>query len=192
MTAGLVGQCDRRHRCAVRQLPHAARRAQPARADARACREHPAVVGGAARPPAVRQVYYPGLPDHPGHEIARRQQSGFGAMLSFELAGGEEAVRAFLDGLAYFTLAESLGGVESLIAHPASMTHAGMDGPTPGARRHRSGVLRVSVGIEDRPTWSRICAKRCIARPGASRPERIARRRPAAPNATIRCATGRT
>jgi cystathionine gamma-synthase len=99
--------------------------------------------------PAVAQVYYPGLPTHPGHDLARRQQSGFGAMLSFELAGGETAVRAFLDGLACFTLAESLGGVESLVAHPATMTHAGMD----EAARLRAGIgpglLRVSVGIED-------------------------------------------
>ena len=98
---------------------------------------------------AVQRVHYPGLADHPGHEIARRQQSGFGAMLSFELAGGEPAVEAFLSGLECFTLAESLGGVESLIAHPATMTHAGMD----EAARLRAGIgaglLRVSVGIED-------------------------------------------
>jgi cystathionine gamma-synthase len=97
---------------------------------------------------AVERVYYPGLPDHPGHEIARRQQSGFGAMLSFELAGGEPAVEAFLSGLECFTLAESLGGVESLISHPASMTHAGME---ESARLHAgigTGLLRVSVGIE--------------------------------------------
>jgi cystathionine gamma-synthase len=98
---------------------------------------------------AVRQVYYPGLAAHPGHDLAKRQQSGFGAMLSFELNGGEEAVRAFLEGLRCFTLAESLGGVESLIAHPTSMTHAGMD---EAARLHAGigpGLLRVSVGIED-------------------------------------------
>ena len=98
---------------------------------------------------AVRQVYYPGLPDHPGHDLAKKQQSGFGAMLSFELNGGEAAVQAFLEGLQCFTLAESLGGVESLIAHPTSMTHAGMD----EAARLRAGIgpglLRVSVGIED-------------------------------------------
>jgi cystathionine gamma-synthase len=97
----------------------------------------------------IARVYYPGLADHPGHEIARRQQSGFGAMLSFELAGGEPAVEAFLSGLECFTLAESLGGVESLICHPATMTHAGMEEP---ARLHAgigAGLLRVSVGIED-------------------------------------------
>jgi cystathionine gamma-synthase len=99
--------------------------------------------------PAVQQVYYPGLPSHPGHELARRQQSGFGAMLSVELKGGEAAVRAFLEGLECFTLAESLGGVESLVAHPTSMTHAGMD----EAARLRAGIgpglLRLSIGIED-------------------------------------------
>ncbi len=99
--------------------------------------------------PAVQRVHYPGLASHPGHALARRQQSGFGAMLSFELRGGEPAVRAFLEGLECFTLAESLGGVESLIAHPTSMTHAGMD----EAARLRAGILpgllRVSVGIED-------------------------------------------
>ena len=108
-----------------------------------------AVVHALQGHPAVRRVYYPGLPDHPGHELAQRQQLGFGAMLSFELAGGEAAVAAFLDGLECFTLAESLGGVESLVAHPATMTHAGMD----EAARLRAGIgpglLRLSVGIED-------------------------------------------
>jgi cystathionine gamma-synthase len=108
-----------------------------------------AVVAALHEHRAVREVYYPGLPDHPGHELARRQQSGFGAMLSFDLQGGEPAVQALLEGLECFTLAESLGGVESLIAHPASMTHAGMD----EAARLRAGIgpglLRVSVGIED-------------------------------------------
>ncbi|HYG06987.1 MAG TPA: O-succinylhomoserine (thiol)-lyase [Stenotrophomonas sp.] len=102
---------------------------------------------------AVAQVYYPGLASHPGHAVAARQQKGFGAMISFELGGAtalaqEAAVRAFVDGLRYFTLAESLGGVESLIAHPASMTHAAM---TPEARAKAGisdGLLRLSVGIE--------------------------------------------
>jgi cystathionine gamma-synthase len=108
-----------------------------------------AVVDYLAKHAGVERVNYPGLPDHPGHDIARRQQSGFGAMLSFELAGGEAAVEAFLSGLECFTLAESLGGVESLISHPASMTHAGME----ESARLRAGIgpgqLRVSVGIED-------------------------------------------
>jgi cystathionine gamma-synthase len=98
---------------------------------------------------AVERVYYPGLPDHPGHAIARRQQSGFGAMLSFELVGGEPAVEAFLAGLECFTLAESLGGVESLISHPTSMTHAGMEEPARLRAGIGAGLLRLSVGIED-------------------------------------------
>jgi cystathionine gamma-synthase len=97
----------------------------------------------------VKRVYYPGLADSPGHEIACRQQSGFGAMLSFELAAGEPAIGAFLSGLECFTLAESLGGVESLIAHPASMTHAGMEESARLRAGISAGLLRVSVGIED-------------------------------------------
>jgi len=105
--------------------------------------------------PAVTRVFYPGLLSHPQHALAKRQQSGFGAMLSFELEGGEDAVRAFLDGLQCITLAESLGGVESLVAHPATMTHAAM---APEARR-AAGIsdtlLRLSVGIEDIADLSR-------------------------------------
>ena len=117
----------------------------------------------------MRQVFYPGLADHPGHELARRQQSGFGAMLSFELAGGEPAVAAFLAGLECFTLAESLGGVESLIAHPATMTHAGMDESARLRAGIGPGLLRVSVGIEDaadlrRRPQRRSRARRCARR----------------------------
>ena len=108
-----------------------------------------AVVDCLAGHTGVERVYYPGLPDHPGHDIARRQQSGFGAMLSFELKGGEAAVEAFLSGLECFTLAESLGGVESLISHPASMTHAGMEESARLRAGIGAGLLRVSVGIED-------------------------------------------
>lgn len=99
--------------------------------------------------PAVLRVHYPGLPDHPGHAIARSQQSGFGAMVSFELDGGIPAVEAFVRDFRCFSLAESLGGVESLIAHPATMTHASM---VPEARARAGigdGLLRLSVGIED-------------------------------------------
>lgn len=99
--------------------------------------------------PAVRVVHYPGLATHPGHALAKRQQAGFGAMLSFELVDGESAARRFVEGLEAFTLAESLGGVESLICHPAGMTHAAM---APDARLRAGivdGLLRVSVGIED-------------------------------------------
>jgi len=98
--------------------------------------------------PAVSQVYFPGLAAHPGHAVAARQQKGFGAMLSVELHGGEDAVRAFVDGLRYFTLAESLGGVESLVAHPASMTHAAMTAEARAKAGISDGLLRLSVGIE--------------------------------------------
>ena len=98
--------------------------------------------------PAVVKTYYPGLVEHPGHALAARQQQSFGAMLSFEVVNGLNGVRACLEGLSCFSLAESLGGVESLIAHPATMTHAAME---PQARA-RAGIgdslLRVSVGIE--------------------------------------------
>ncbi len=99
--------------------------------------------------PAVARVFFPGLPEHPGHEIADRQQDGWGAMLSFELRGGAPAVRAFLDGLRCFSLAESLGGVESLIAHPATMTHASMDVAAREKAGIGEGLLRISVGIEE-------------------------------------------
>ncbi|HEX6570446.1 MAG TPA: cystathionine gamma-synthase [Steroidobacteraceae bacterium] len=99
--------------------------------------------------PAVAKVYYPGLPSHAGHDLARRQQQGFGGMVSFELKGSTANVRACLAELNLFSLAESLGGVESLVAHPASMTHAAMD----EAARERAGIsetlVRLSVGIED-------------------------------------------
>ncbi|HSG60654.1 MAG TPA: PLP-dependent transferase, partial [Pseudomonadales bacterium] len=99
--------------------------------------------------PVVDKVYYPGLSDHPGHEIAAKQQKGFGAMLSFELKGGEAEVVAFLAALKLFSVAESLGGVESLVAVPATMTHRAME---PQAR-YEAGIkdtlLRLSVGIED-------------------------------------------
>ena len=98
--------------------------------------------------PQVARVFYPGLPTHPGHEIALRQQSGFGAIVTFELAGGIPAVKAFVAGLNYFSLAESLGGVESLVAHPASMTHAAMRESARQAARLTDGLLRLSVGIE--------------------------------------------
>jgi cystathionine gamma-synthase len=98
--------------------------------------------------PGVAKVHYPGLPNHPGHALARRQQSGFGAIVSFELAGGTDAVRRFVDGMQYFSLAESLGGVESLVAHPASMTHAAMDAASREAAGLVDGLLRLSIGIE--------------------------------------------
>jgi cystathionine gamma-synthase len=108
-----------------------------------------AVAACLAAHPAVAAVHYPGLPSHPGHGLAQRQQSGFGAMLSFELHPVSGSVERCLDGLSCFSLAESLGGVESLVAHPATMTHAAMD---PAARRVAGisdHLLRLSVGIED-------------------------------------------
>jgi cystathionine gamma-synthase len=98
--------------------------------------------------PAVRRVYYPGLSSHPGHDIACRQQQGFGGMVSFELKGGEAAVRAFLEHLQHFSLAESLGGVESLVCHPASMTHAPMSEEALAEARISQDLIRLSVGIE--------------------------------------------
>jgi cystathionine gamma-synthase len=97
---------------------------------------------------AVARVYYPGLEDHEGHDLACRQQRGFGGMVSFAIAGGEPAVRAFVDNLRLFSLAESLGGVESLVCHPASMTHA----PVSAERKAAAGVtptlIRLSIGLE--------------------------------------------
>jgi cystathionine gamma-synthase len=101
-----------------------------------------------ATQPAVGRVYYPGLATHPGHDVASRQQQGFGAIVSLELQGGTAAVRQFLEGLRYFSLAESLGGVESLVAHPATMTHAAMDEAARRAAGLADGLLRLSVGIE--------------------------------------------
>ena len=97
---------------------------------------------------AVRALHWPGRAAHPGHLIAARQQSGFGAMLSVEIEGGEAGVRAFLGGLRCFTLAESLGGVESLVAHPTTMTHAAMSPEARAAAGIGDGLLRFSVGIE--------------------------------------------
>jgi cystathionine gamma-synthase len=96
----------------------------------------------------VSKVYYPGLPTHPEHELAKRQQSGFGAIVTFELSSGIPDVKRFVAGLKYFSLAESLGGVESLVAHPATMTHAAMQESARRAAGLTDGLLRLSVGIE--------------------------------------------
>ncbi|MES2306658.1 MAG: cystathionine gamma-synthase [Gemmatimonadota bacterium] len=106
------------------------------------------VVRFLTRHAAVERVHYPGLEDHPGHDIAVRQQFGFGAMVSFELRGGIAAVKEFVRGLECFSLAESLGGVESLVAHPATMTHASMDQAARDVAGISDGLLRLSVGIE--------------------------------------------
>jgi len=106
------------------------------------------IAGHLARHRAVARVHYPGLASHPGHAIAARQQRGFGAMLSFELAGGAQAARRFVEAVGTFTLAESLGGVESLIAHPATMTHADMGEEARAVAGISDALLRLSVGLE--------------------------------------------
>jgi len=98
--------------------------------------------------PAVERVYYPGLPDHPQHDLAKRQMSGFGGMISLDLGSASRA-RAFAEGTRIFALAESLGGVESLVGHPASMTHASVPKPMREAMGLTDGLVRLSVGIED-------------------------------------------
>lgn len=98
--------------------------------------------------PNVQKVYYPGLPSHPQHELAKRQQKGFGGMISFE-TGSLESAKKVLENVKVCTLAESLGGVESLISHPATMTHASVPPEKRRALGITEGLVRVSVGIED-------------------------------------------
>jgi len=98
--------------------------------------------------PGVSKVYYPGLRSHPGHNIAARQQSGFGGMISFDIDGGEAAVAAFVNNLKYFSLAESLGGVESLVCHPQSMTHAPVCNEALAKAGIGENLVRLSVGLE--------------------------------------------
>jgi cystathionine beta-lyase/cystathionine gamma-synthase len=97
----------------------------------------------------VERVYYPGLHSHPQHDLATRQMSGFGGMVSFVLAGPPERAFDFAPRLRYFSLAESLGGVESLICHPARMTHGSIPREDRERRGITDGLLRLSVGIED-------------------------------------------
>jgi cystathionine beta-lyase/cystathionine gamma-synthase len=99
--------------------------------------------------PDVEKVYYPGLPDHPGHALASRQMKGYGGMISLRLKAGAEAARRFLTSTKLFSLAESLGGVESLVSHPATMTHASIPPEIREARGIDDGLVRLSVGIED-------------------------------------------
>ena len=96
----------------------------------------------------VKRVYYPGLATHPGHEVAKRQQSGFGAIVTLEVNGGIDGAKRFSEALELFSLAESLGGVESLVAHPATMTHAGMGAEARRAAGITDSLLRLSVGLE--------------------------------------------
>jgi len=101
-----------------------------------------------SRHPAVSAVHYPGLAGHPGHELAKTQQSGFGAMLSLDIAGGIDGVRRFVGAVELFTLAESLGGIESLVAHPATMTHASMSLEARLAAGITDSLVRLSIGLE--------------------------------------------
>jgi cystathionine beta-lyase len=116
----------------------------------RHCENGEKVVAFLSNHPKIKTVYYPGLSSHPHHEIAKNQMSGFGGMVSFTFASGlkEDAI-AFLEKVQVFTLAESLGGVESLANHPALMTHASI----PEDKRKEIGItddlVRLSVGIED-------------------------------------------
>src|SRR5439155_11713996 len=102
-----------------------------------------------AKQPKVEKVNYPGLPDHPQRSIIKRQMKGNGGMLSFQLRGGYNQCKKLLERLSVFTVAERLGGVESLIEHPASMTHASV----PKEQREKQGIteglVRFSVGLED-------------------------------------------
>ena len=99
--------------------------------------------------PRVDRVYYPGFTDHPNHAVAARQMKDFGGMISLRLIGGTEAAHALLTRTRLFSLAESLGGVESLISHPATMTHASIPAAVRAARGVDDGLVRLSVGIED-------------------------------------------
>jgi cystathionine gamma-lyase len=99
--------------------------------------------------PQVERVYYPGLADHPGHEVAARQMKDFGGMISIRLRGGAEAAKRFLPRTRLFSLAESLGGVESLVCHPATMTHASIPADVRLARGVDDALIRLSIGIED-------------------------------------------
>ncbi|MGF1740797.1 O-succinylhomoserine (thiol)-lyase [Vibrio profundum] len=99
--------------------------------------------------PLVSTIYHPSLPTHPGHDIALKQQTGFGSMLSFEFAGSQQKLKQFVGALQLFSLAESLGGVESLICHPASMTHRAMGEEALAEAGVTQQLLRLSVGLED-------------------------------------------
>jgi len=102
-----------------------------------------------SKQPKVEKIYYPGLKSHPGHELAKRQMRDFGGMISIRLKGGAEAARRFITRTKLFSLAESLGGVESLVCHPATMTHASMPVEIRTARGVDDSLIRLSVGIED-------------------------------------------
>src|SRR5437660_3339289 len=115
----------------------------------RHCANARRLAGWLAEQPQIDRVYYPGLPGHPGHELARRQMRDFGGLISLRLRGGAEAARRFLPRTRLFSLAESLGGVESLVCHPATMTHASIPPEVRLARGVDDGLIRLSVGIEE-------------------------------------------
>jgi len=99
--------------------------------------------------PKVQKVIYPGLSSHPQHVLATEQMHGFGGMITFHIKGGLKEARAFLENVQIFALAESLGGVESLVEHPAIMTHASVPAETRKALGIDDSLIRLSVGIED-------------------------------------------
>lgn len=113
------------------------------------CANAAAIAEFLAAHPSVERVYYPGLADHPGHDLAIRQMRGFGGMVSVRLKGGRDSAHAFLRSLKLFSLAESLGGVESLASYPAEMTHASLPAEDRERRGISGGLVRLSVGIED-------------------------------------------
>lgn len=116
---------------------------------ARHCENARKLAGWLTEQPQVKRVYFPGLPSHPGHELAKRQMRDFGGMISVNLKGGKDAALRLLTRTKLFSLAESLGGVESLIGHPATMTHASIPAEVRQARGIDDGLVRLSVGIED-------------------------------------------
>ena len=143
-------EVGRRDPLAVRLLPRDARhqdarRAHGAPRDERAARSSTYLAGH----PKVQRVLYPGLPDHPGHEVQKRQASGFGSMITFDLGSYDGGQGRCSTALRVFSLAESLGGVESLISHPATMTHASIPPERRAALGITDGLVRLSVGIED-------------------------------------------
>jgi cystathionine beta-lyase/cystathionine gamma-synthase len=107
-----------------------------------------AIAEALSRSPLARRVYFPGLPNHPGHEIARRQMTGFGGMVSFELDGTVDETVAFVSSRRFFTLGESLGSVKSLICHPARMTHASIPAEARAALGLSDTLVRLSPGCE--------------------------------------------
>jgi len=115
----------------------------------RHCANARELAGWLERHPAVERVYFPGLTSHPGHALAARQMRDFGGMISIRLRGGPDAAKRFMSRTRLFSLAESLGGVESLVCPPATMTHASIPAEVRLARGVDEGLVRLSVGIED-------------------------------------------